>query len=107
MSLPPGVCHPHDTHRLPFDAIEPPQNADHCDFTAACGLLALFHVAVTIQPSRDVLSQRDGLVQREGLRVIGVLAALLIAALVMTGGLLWREHARARPQLHSVSATTR
>ncbi|HVO20290.1 MAG TPA: hypothetical protein VMU15_13595 [Anaeromyxobacter sp.] len=39
---------------------------------------------------------RSGLIQEERLRVAGAFAALLLAALVLSGGLLWREHARAR-----------
>jgi hypothetical protein len=56
---------------------------------------------------RDAL-QTDAL-QREGLRLLAALAALLAAALVAVGGLLWREHARAQPQVHpaSMSAVSR
>lgn len=38
----------------------------------------------------------DAIVKREGLRLLGAVAVLLVAALVMAGGLLWREHARGR-----------
>lgn len=48
-------------------------------------------------PTRDALPA-DALVRREGLRLVGAVAALLAAALMMAGGLLWREHARGRPQ---------
>ncbi len=39
----------------------------------------------------------DALARREGLRLLGAVALLLAAALVMAGGLLWREHSRGRP----------
>ena len=41
---------------------------------------------------------RSGLIQEERRRVAGAFAALLLAALVLSGGLLWREHSRARIQ---------
>jgi hypothetical protein len=47
----------------------------------------------------------DALVRREGLRLLGAVAALLAAALVMAGGLLWREHARGRPHAQPASVT--
>ncbi|HYD43082.1 MAG TPA: hypothetical protein VEB43_19775 [Anaeromyxobacter sp.] len=45
----------------------------------------------------------DAIAKREGLRLLGAVAILLAAALVMAGGLLWREHARGRPQPAAVS----
>ncbi len=59
-------------------------------------------MASNLPPSDDVF------VRREGLRIVGAVAALLAAALVIAGGLLWREHARGQPNAHvrpsSVSA---
>jgi len=48
----------------------------------------------------------DAIVKREGLRLLGAVAVLLAAALVMAGGLLWREHARGRPHAQPASVTT-
>jgi hypothetical protein len=43
---------------------------------------------------------RSGLIQEERVRMASAFAALLLAALALSGGLLWREHARA----HAVRA---
>lgn len=48
----------------------------------------------------------DALLKREALRLLGVVAVLLAAALVMAGGLLWREHARGRPHVQPASVTS-
>jgi hypothetical protein len=45
----------------------------------------------------EAFPTRDGLLQEERLRVAGAFAALLTAALVLAGGLIWREHARQKP----------
>lgn len=40
-------------------------------------------------------SRTPGLLDAEGFRVAGAMAALAASALLLTGGLLWRERARA------------
>ncbi len=47
------------------------------------------------QPAHEALPVSAPFARREGLRLMGALAALLAAALLATGGLIWREHARA------------
>jgi hypothetical protein len=55
-------------------------------------------VATSIHPAHEVVNAADPFAQREAVRIVGALAALLASALLATGGLLWREHARAHPQ---------
>ncbi len=59
---------------------------------AARALLSTNLMAKAAQP--EAFPTRDGPLQEERLRVAGAFAALLIAALVLAGGLIWREHAR-------------
>ncbi len=56
-----------------------------------------------VQP-HEAAPQPDAL-QREGLRLFGALTALLAAALVLAGGLLWREHARSHPHAQPAAIT--
>jgi hypothetical protein len=61
-------------------------------------------MASKLTPARAALNS-DALVRREGLRLLGAVAALLAAALLLAAGLLWREHSRARPQAQPASVT--
>jgi hypothetical protein len=65
---------------------------------AARTLLSRLSVVTSPQPAHDVAPASDAFVHREGARIVGALVVLLAAALLATGGLLWREHARAHPQ---------
>ncbi len=55
-------------------------------------------MVTSVQPAHEALPANDPLLRREGIRIVGALVALLASALLATGGLLWREHARAHPQ---------
>jgi hypothetical protein len=61
-------------------------------------------MASSRSPSPDALPS-DALVRREGLRLLGAVVVLLVAALVIAGGLLWREHARARMNARTTPVT--
>ena len=52
-------------------------------------------MATSIQQAHEVPRDADPFVRRETVRLVGALAALLPSALLATGGLIWREHARA------------
>ncbi len=55
-------------------------------------------MATSAQPAHEALHASAPFTHREGVRIVGALIALLASALLATGGLLWREHARAHPQ---------
>lgn len=63
-------------------------------------------MATSVQPAHDAVRASDPFTQREGARIVGALIALLATALLATGGLLWREHARARPQTTPPAASS-
>ncbi len=52
-------------------------------------------VATTVQPAHEAIHPGEPFQARERTRIVGALAALLASLLLATGGLLWREHARA------------
>jgi hypothetical protein len=63
-------------------------------------------VATTIQPAREIHAS-DPFLRRESVRLVGALVALLASTLLATGGLLWREHARAHAQSAPAAAAPR
>lgn len=61
-------------------------------------------MAKAVQLPVEAYPTRSGLFQEERLRVAGAFAALLTAALILSGGLLWREHTRLKAQSPSPPA---
>jgi uncharacterized iron-regulated membrane protein len=49
-------------------------------------------------------SRHRGLLDAEAFRVAGAVVALVASALLLTGGLLWRERARAREAPQAIEA---
>ncbi len=54
-------------------------------------------MATTAQTARDSTPASNPL-HSEGTRIVAALVALLALALILAGGLLWREHARTQPR---------
>ncbi len=70
--------------------------------------IASVRLVATSLISRHIqaLPARRGALDQEGVRVVGAVAALLAAALVVAGGLLWRENVRVRPEPSPPAATS-